>query len=96
MFKLFLNLSESAKFLNSGGSALQSHDAAAAKARSPKVLVFVRGCMNVMCCEERSVRCTSHCSSSSHRYCELQGTSATMLNSKLSVLLVTNVAEFAR
>ena len=100
VFKLFLNLSESVIFLSSAGSAFHSRGPAAAKAQSPKVLVFVRGCMNVMCREVRSVYFTSRCSSNLHRYSgvcnELYGTSATVLYSKLSASLVTNVAAFAR
>ena len=36
------------------GSAFHSRGAAAEKALSPKALVLVRGCMNVICREERS------------------------------------------
>ena len=58
VFKLFLNLSESVIFLSSAGSAFHSRRPAAAKARSPMVLVLVRGCMNVIRREERSVHFT--------------------------------------
>ena len=101
VFKLFLFLSESVTFLNSAGSAFHSRCAAAAKARSPNALVLVRGCMNVICHEERMVCALHHFAPVAHtdilELCrELQGTSATVLYSKLSVSLVTNVAAFAR
>ena len=88
-----LKLSESVIFLSSAGSAYHSRGPATAKVRSPKVLVLVRGCMNVICREERSVHFTSRCFNSSHRY---SGRSAIVLYSKLSVSLVTNVAAFER
>ena len=95
-----LNSAEYVIFLNSADSAFHSRGAAAGKALSPKVLVLVRGCMNEICREERSVRFTSRCSSSSHRYSGAlswaEGTSATVLFSKLSVSLVSNVTAFAR